>query len=38
VLKHFFLISDEYGSRVGKAIGFSDADLAACKPPAEEKK
>jgi len=38
MLKHFFLISDEYGTRVGKAIGFSDADLNACKPPAEEKK
>ena len=38
VLKHFFLISDEYGSRVGKAIGFSDADLTACKPPAPAEK
>ena len=32
MLKHFFLVSDEYGTAVGKAIGFSDADMAACKP------
>ena len=32
MLKHFFLISEEYGSAVGKAIGFSDADMDACRP------
>lgn len=32
MLKHFFLISDEYGSRVAKAIGWSDEDAAKCKP------
>jgi len=32
VLKHFFLISEEYGSRVGKAIGFSEEDMASCRP------
>lgn len=37
MLKHFFLISDEYGSRVGKAIGFSEGEMANCKP-AEAKK
>merc|ERR1712226_1307760 len=37
MLPHFFLISEEYGSRVGKAIGLSEDDIATCKAEAAAK-
>jgi len=32
MLPHFFLISEEYGSRVGKAIGLSEEEINSCRP------
>jgi len=37
MVPHFFLISEEYGSRVGKAIGLNAEDLATCKAEADSK-